>query len=457
MAPASEPSALHYKRALPALSAEEAAGDEVIRVLQQAGFPAYRVGGCVRDRLLGRPVADVDVATGAVPAKVQALFPHTYAVGLAFGVVVVHVSDGLDVEVATFREERGYADGRHPDQVQFSSPSADAARRDFTVNALYYDPALGEIVDYVSGMADLERGCLRAIGDPTARFQEDSLRLLRATRFAADLGFVLDPATAGAVPPLAATLTRVSAERIYVELTRMLTGRNPRRAFELLFELGLLHVCLPELAAMAGVRQPPQFHPEGDVWVHTLLMLAAMRRPSEALAWAVLLHDVGKPPTYELRDGRERFPGHADAGAELSRTILLRLRASARQNDAVAAMVAYHMTFSEVSRMRPATLRRLLGRPTFPDDLELHRIDCMSSHGHTDNYVLLLDQLHTYSQAPVLPPPLLSGRDLLALGMHPGPAVGALLLTAREMQLNGELNSPDEARAWAQSQIPPHA
>lgn len=442
-----------YNISLGTDGAAERAGVEIVRRLQAAGHAAFLVGGCVRDRLLGRPVADVDVATDAVPAKVQALFPRTYAVGAAFGVVVVHTDSGEDVEVATFREERGYADGRHPDSVSFSTPEADAARRDFTINALFYDPDRQQVVDYVNGFADLERGVVRAIGDAPARFGEDALRLMRAVRFVAELGFDLDPATARAMPPLAGTLARISTERIYSELLRMLQGRDPQRAFALLQELGLLSVCLPELSAMVGVQQPAEFHPEGDVWVHTLALLAGMRQPAEALAWAVLLHDVGKPPTYEFRDGRERFPGHADHGEDMSRGILGRLHASREVIDAVAEMVGNHMTFAAVQEMRPSTLRRFMGRPTFRDELELHRLDCMASHGYADNYVFCLDELAKYANEPVLPEPLVRGGDVLALGLLPGPEVGRLLREASEQQLNGQLADRAQALAWLRQRV----
>jgi poly(A) polymerase len=438
---------------LPPLSAPEQAGDAVIGTLRQAGYCAYRVGGCVRDRLLGRAITDVDVATDAVPATVQRLFPHTYAVGAAFGVVVVHTEAGGDVEVATFRAESGYADGRHPEQVRFSTPAEDAVRRDFTINALFYDPAAQQILDYTDGMTDLARGIVRAIGDPAARFAEDHLRLLRAVRFAAELGFALEPSTAAAIPPLTSRLCSISAERVYTELRRMLTGRCPARAFDLLHELGLLAVCLPEVAAMRGVSQPPQFHPEGDVWQHTLKMLGLMHDAGEVLAWAVLLHDVGKPGTLEVVDGRERFHGHARTGAELTRAILSRLHASGDVIEAVSTIVDNHMTFGDVARMRRNTLRRLIARPTFAAELELHRLDCTASHADMDNYVFLLDTLAEYAAEPAIPSPLLRGHDLLALGLKPGPRVGQLLREIQDRQLNGDLRTPQEALEWVKRQL----
>ncbi len=452
------PTAGPVKRSLslPALHPAERAADAVIRKLQAAGHVAMRVGGCVRDRLLGRPAKDADVATAATPEQVAPLFTRTIPVGAAFGVTVVHDPDGSgeNVEVATFREETGYTDGRHPDAIRYAGPAEDARRRDFTVNALFYDPAREELWDYTGGLDDLRRGRLRTVGDPGARFAEDSLRLLRAVRFAAGLDFELDPATAAAIPPLAGTLGRVSQERIFAELDRMLRGRDPERAFRLLRDTGLLAVCLPEVASMAGVPQPPEYHPEGDVWEHTLLLLRHLRHPSQTLAWAALLHDVGKPPTLEEIDGRLRFYGHDDQGAQLAAAILERLRAPRRLSDDVAACVANHMTFGAVDRMRPSRVRRLIGRETFPDELELHRLDCQASHGGLNQYVLLLDRLAELADTPAVPPPLLRGAELLALGHRPGPRLGEILRAVQERQLEGELATADEALAWVRSRYP---
>jgi poly(A) polymerase len=443
--------------ALPPACVQETAGDRVVAALQAAGHTACRVGGCVRDRLLGRPVTDVDVATSATPEQVQALFPSTYAVGAAFGVVIVHLDpDGaaaVDVEVATFRSESGYVDGRHPGQVCFSSPREDASRRDFTINALFYDPAAERLYDFTGGLADLQAGIVRAIGDPAARFNEDALRLLRAVRFTAELGFTLDPATAAAIPPLAGRLRLISAERIFTELTRMLRGRHPETAFRLLADLGLLEVCLPEIAVMRGVAQPPQYHPEGDVWEHTLKLLGLMEKPTETLAWSALLHDVGKPPTFEFRDGRERFPCHAPVGAEIARGILERFHASRALCDAVADVVGAHMMIGDVTEMRPSKIRRILARPTFAEDLELHRLDCLASHADLANYDRLLAEREKLASEPPIPPPLLTGRDLVALGLQPGPRIGGLLREAQELQLNGELRTPQEALEWARQRL----
>jgi poly(A) polymerase len=437
-----------YQVSLPPLVADERVADRLIRRLQADGFSACRVGGAVRDRLVGRVPHEVDVATDAPPARVRALFPKSYCVGEAFGVVVVHGEEGVDVEVATFREEDGYADGRHPEMVRFSDMATDASRRDFTINALFYDPIREVVHDYTGGWKDLRRGVVRAIGQAPARFSEDYLRMLRAVRFAAELDFALEEETARAIAPLAHHLNLLSAERIYAELSKVLTGRAPERGLAMLAELGLLNVWLPEVVAMGGVPQPPEFHPEGDVWQHTLLMLRGMRGAAPALAWAVLLHDVGKPSTLEIRDGVPRFQCHAERGAEMSIEILRRLKASRHLSDSVAQMVGNHMTFKDVPQMRQSTLRRLIGRKTFADELELHRLDCAASHGMLGHYHLLLDRLIDYANEPVLPDPLLSGRDVLALGVAPGPAVGRLLHQAQDLQLNGDLTSREQALDW---------
>ncbi len=430
---------------LPALTVEEAAADGVIRRLQSAGFQAFRVGGAVRDRLLGRASDDVDVATDAVPSRVRELFPKTFAVGESFGVVIVHAGHGVDVEVATFRAESGYADGRHPGEVKFSDAATDAQRRDFTVNALFYDPVAERLVDHVDGLTDLHAGRLRAIGDPAARFEEDHLRLLRAVRFAAELGYELDSATFDAMVPLAPSVHKISRERIAMELEKMLLGRDPAVAFELLEQTGLLAETLPEVAAMRGVEQPPEFHPEGDVLDHTLLMLRHMKWRDRALAWAVLLHDVGKPDTHEFTDGRHRFPRHAVHGSELAARLLRRLRLPRRLIEAVRAAVKSHMDIVDIERMRESKRRRFLARDTFPLDLELHRIDCIASHGKMDLYVYLLDRICELRNEPAIPEPWVTGADLLDLGFEEGPWIGEMLREAMEWQLNGEVESREQA------------
>lgn len=407
----------------------------------------------MRDRLLGRSVHEVDVATAAPPAAVRSAFPRTFAVGESFGVVIVHTPSGEDIEVATFRKESGYADGRHPANVEVSNLETDARRRDFTVNALFYDPVSETIFDSVGGCPDLRGGVLRAIGDPRERLGEDYLRMLRAVRFTASLGFTLDADTRRAIPPLAGHLSAISAERVRDEVTRMLTGPNPASAIQLLGDLGLLRVWLPELDAMRGVPQPPEYHPEGDVWEHTLLCLEHLRAPTPELAWSVLLHDAGKPPTLKFKDNRvPTFPGHARESASVSDRILRRLRSSGKLRKAVHAAAANHMTFRDVQDMRAAKLRRFMARETFNMELELHRIDCASSHGASANYVFLLDKCAQFAEEPVLPAPFLDGRDAMLAGIAEGPEIGRILRKAREMQLDGELQTREQALEWLRNQ-----
>jgi poly(A) polymerase len=439
--------------ALPPQSAAEDRAHAVVRTLAAHGHEAYLVGGCVRDRLLERAVSDADVATGATPDEVQRLFPKTYAVGAAFGVVVV-VDGDQQTEVATFRRDGGYVDGRHPQSVEFADAREDARRRDFTINALYYDPLRGVLIDFVGGIDDLRRGVVRAIGAAPERFAEDYLRMLRAVRFAARFDFELDPATFAAVCQHAPSISAISGERVFAELTKMLVGPRPERAFTMLDDCGLLSVVLPEIVAMKGVAQPPQFHPEGDVWVHTLLLLAHMIHPTPDLAWAVLLHDVGKPPTFAIGPhGRETFPCHASVGAEMAEDVLGRLRCSRQFIADVRQMVHYHMSFADVRAMRPARRRRMMARNTFEYELELHRIDCMACHGLLTNYVFMLDELQQLADEPPVPAPLLRGQDVLARGIAPGPAVGRLLRGAQDQQLNGVFSSRADALAWLDDQL----
>jgi len=436
-----------YPISLPPLTPAEKSADRIIEQLTEHGFTAFRVGGAVRDRLLGRPVSEVDVATDATPAMIRKIFPDTYAVGEAFAVIIVHTPEHVDIEVATFRSENGYADGRHPKHVAFSDAATDARRRDFTINALFYHPIQEEIVDHTDGLADLRTGTLRAIGNPEKRFGEDHLRIARAVRFAAELDFKLEQTTTEAIKKKADFIERISKERIFNELNKMLTGRNPSHAFELLHNLGILSSILPEAAAMAGVPHPPCYHPEGDVWQHSLLILRKMRMAEPALAWSALLHDVGKPPQHCFEKGRDSFPKHAPAGAEMARLILKRLKASRRLIEDTVAVIENHMTFMHVREMRVATRRRLLARSTFPIELELHRLDCMASHGKLDGYCLLLDEMADLANQPPVPQPLINGHDILALGLTPGPRVGQILNWIQEKQMNGEIISREEALA----------
>ena len=404
----------------------------------------------MRDRLLGLVPKDFDVATSATPDEVQALFPRTVGVGKAFGVVCVLGDERehpLQVEVATFRTESGYRDGRHPDHVAFSNEVEDVKRRDFTVNGLLYDPLKGEIVDHVGGRDDLAKRRIRAIGDPCARFREDKLRLLRAVRFAANLGFEIDGPTLAAVRSEAPTLTQVSAERIRDELTKLLTGPDPRRALELLKETRLLKQVLPDAERMVGVPQPPEFHPEGDVWTHTLLLLGQLKHASETLALGALLHDVGKPATFTETD-RIRFNAHEQVGARMSEKILRDLRFSNETVERVVELVRQHMAFKDTPHMRPARLIRFLRMPHFEEHLELHRIDCLACHGKLDIYTWLKEKIATLSQEQLKPDPLLTGADLKLLGLVPGPRFKAILSDVEDRQLEGRLRSPQDALAY---------
>lgn len=425
----------------------------VVRTLRDCGFTAYWAGGCVRDLLLGRPPQDIDIATDARPEEVQALFPRTLEIGKAFGVVQVLMED-QPFEVATFRHDLPYRDGRHPEGVDFGTAEEDARRRDFTINGLFYDPEEARVLDFVGGQADLRARVIRAIGDPEQRFREDHLRLLRAVRFAAVLEFSIEPATAKAVRRLAPLISRVSAERIQQELTRLLT-ESPRagQALVLLREMGLLAVLLPEVERLAGVEQPPEFHPEGDVFNHTVLMLDLMKQPTPELAWTVLLHDVGKPLAAQAHpepDGssRWRFYEHDRIGAELAAQILVRLKMPARLIETVRHCVGNHMRFMNVQQMRRSKLRQLVGAPTFSLELELHRLDCLASHRELGNHEFLLQFVQELQKEPALPKPWINGHDIMALGIPEGPRVGVWHKRAYEAQLEGRFASREELLAW---------
>ncbi len=412
--------------------------------LRVAGHEAWYVGGCVRDELLGRPAKDFDIATSARPEVLLRLFPKADRVGAHFGVVLVH-EDGETVEVATFRSDLAYTDGRHPEGVQFeSSPQADALRRDFTINALFRDPFSGEIYDFTGGRADLAARLIRTVGDPERRFAEDHLRLLRAVRFAARLGFAIEPATMRAMQRLAPTIQRVSAERVRDELARILTEGGARRGFELLDETGLLKEVLPEIAAMKGVEQPPRFHPEGDVWIHTLLMLDGLRSPSLTLALGVLLHDVGKPPTFRVAD-RIRFDGHVEKGVEMARVLLGRLRFPGQVTEGAVALVENHMKFRDVPHMRQSRLKRFLRMDDFEEHMALHRLDCLSSHGGLDNYDFVRAKQREMPPEVLRPVLLLTGRDLIAAGFIPGPAFGPTLQAVEDAQMENRIATKQEA------------
>jgi poly(A) polymerase len=424
-----------------------------IAKLRAAGHQAYLVGGCVRDLLLERRPKDFDIATDARPDRIMGLFPNSGLVGAQFGVVLVR--DGFaQVEVATFRSDHDYDDGRHPSAVRFENdPRQDAGRRDFTINGLLMDPETGGVLDYVGGRADLERCVVRAIGDPDLRFREDHLRLLRAVRFAARLGFTIEPATMAAIRSNHSLIRTVAAERVRDELVRILTEGAARRGFELLDESGLLADILPEVAAMKGVAQPPQYHPEGDVWMHTLLLLEKMEKPTVTLALGALLHDVGKPPTFRVAE-RIRFDGHVEEGVRLAHEILTRLRFSRDEMDRVEALVANHMRFKDVDRMKASTLKRFLRMPDFAEHLELHRLDALSASGHLENYELARRKLEEFPEERLRPEPLVTGADLIGAGYKPGPLFSKMLAAVEDAQLEGRIHTPGEALEMVREMFP---
>ena len=421
---------------------------ELARRLAAAGHEVVFAGGAVRDRLLGLRGGDVDLATSATPAEIAALFERTVLVGAAFGVVKV-IRGGRGFDVATFRKDIGGSDGRHPDAVERATMEEDVRRRDFTINGLLEDPFTGRLIDLVGGEADLRAGRLAAIGDPAARFREDSLRLLRGVRFAARLGLTIEPATWAAMRSGAEGLRRVSGERVRDELERMLVHRTRRRAYELLDESGLAAVILPELPAMHGVEQPPEFHPEGDVWIHTALVLEHLpARPSFELALGALLHDVGKPATFVRAADRIRFDGHVELGARMAEEICGRLRMSRASTERVVALVADHLVFKDVPAMRPGRLRRLMAAPHFPELLQLYRADCKGCHGILSALPAIHAMRRRLASEALIPPPLLRGADVLAAGVPAGPRVGELLREAAELQLEGRLADKDAATTW---------
>ena len=430
----------------------------VLHALQEAGFTAYWAGGCVRDMIMKRTPKDIDIATSAHPEQVAALFPGAPEVGKSFGVVKVRVQ-GHTFDVATFRRDLSYTDGRRPQGVEFSTPQEDALRRDFTINGLFYDPDKNLIVDFVGGQEDICARRIRTIGNPLDRFGEDHLRLLRAVRFASVLEFSIDPATADAISTMAHRLSTVSAERIQGELTRiLLESPSAGQGIRLLHETGLLEVILPEISAMAGVEQPPQFHPEGDVLTHTLMMLDAMENPDVVLAYSVLLHDVGKTATFERAtepDGTERirFRKHAEVGTDIAARILDRLRLPSHESEQILHCVRNHMRFIDVHRMRRSTLRRMVGSPTFPAELELHRLDCSCSHGDLSNYEFLLKFREQLADEHPLPDPWITGHDLMAMGIPEGPAVGVWHKRAYDAQLEGRFAGREELLAWIRQAV----
>jgi putative nucleotidyltransferase with HDIG domain len=432
-------------------SRSQNAAAAIVARLRAAGHQAYFAGGCVRDLLLGREPEDFDVATSALPDQVLNMFDKTFAVGAHFGVILVcsqaQGDEEIVTEVATFRSDGAYSDGRHPDAVRFSSsPEEDVKRRDFTINGMMLDPDGDAVLDLVGGMQDLRAGVIRAIGDPAERFAEDKLRMLRGVRFAARFAFTLEPATARAIQRLAPAADQLSRERVREELTRMLTEGRARRAFELLDTTGLLLQVLPEVARMKGVAQPPQYHPEGDVWVHTLLLLE--RLPAgcpAALAWAALLHDVGKPATFRIAPDRIRFDGHVDVGVRIAGEICRRLRFANHETEQILLLIANHMRFADAPRMRESTLKRFFRLAHFDQHLELHRLDCLASHGSLELYDFALRRFETLPQDQVRPSLLVNGKDLIQAGYRPGPQFSQMLVLAEDAQLEGVIHTREQA------------
>ena len=440
----------------------------IVRELRRRGFQAFFAGGCVRDTLLGLVPADYDVATDATPPEVMRIFPETWAVGAQFGVVLVPAPEDTPlpptpsehpnyVEVATFRNDGAYSDGRHPDAVRYSKdPKEDVQRRDFTINGLLMDPLDDDrVLDFVGGREDLARRVIRAIGEPERRFQEDKLRIMRAVRFAARLEYAIDAETYAAIQRLAPLIHQVSAERVRDELTKMLTEGHACTAFELLDATGLLREVLPEIDRMHGIEQPPQFHPEGDVWIHTLLLLEKLPpRCPRTLAWGALLHDVGKPPTFRVAPDRIRFDGHVEVGVRMAEQICHRLHFSNEDTRQITALVANHMRFADVERMKESTLKRFLRLPRFAEHLELHRIDCLSSHGNLELYEFARQRLQQTPEEEIRPALLLNGNDLIQLGYRPGPQFREMLSAIEDAQLEGSLHSKDEARDFVRREFP---
>ena len=435
----------------------EVAARSIVERLRAKGFEALYAGGCVRDRLLGLEPHDYDVATNARPEQVESLFPRTVPVGAQFAVILV-LEQGAEIQVATFRGDGAYLDGRHPESIVYTDAKGDARRRDFTVNGLFCDPLKDEILDFVGGRDDLKAGILRAIGNPSERFAEDKLRMLRAVRFATTLGFKIEPATWEAVKRHAPEIHAVSAERIRDEFCKILLSPNRLCGFDLLEESGLLREILPEMEPLKGCDQPPDFHPEGDVFVHTRLMLSLLKpEASLPLVLSVLFHDLGKPATRMVDEtGRIRFNGHEGVSERMSLTILQRLRFPNEVIDAVLPAVRLHMSFKDVPNMRVATLKRMMARPTFDDELELHRVDCLGSHGMLDNHATLITKREEFSHEPLIPFPLITGNDLIAMGWKPGPRFAEILQAAQTRQLEGTLSSRDQALKWLAAEFGEH-
>jgi len=449
------------------------AAKQIIRTLRDRGHQGFLVGGCVRDLLLGREPADYDVSTDATPDEVMRIFPETFAVGAQFGVVLVPLKSlGIEpiaepegyggshphaIEVATFRSDGLYTDGRHPDSVRFSRDAEhDVQRRDFTINGLMMDPLDGDrVIDHVGGRADLEARIIRTIGDASRRFGEDKLRMLRAVRFSARFGYGIEDQTFTSMQRLAPDIRQVSNERVRDELTKMLTEGHAKKAFELLDESGLLKQVMPEAVKMKGVPQPPQYHPEGDVWVHTLLLLSMLEpQCSRTLAWGALLHDIGKPPTFKIAPDRIRFDGHVEVGTRMAEAICKRLRFSNEDTEQIAALVENHLRFADVKKMKESTFKRFVRMPMFDEHLELHRIDCLSSHGLLDLYHYTRDKMANMPAEEVRPRPLITGNDLISAGYTPGPFFKEILTAVEDAQLEGQLRDRAAAMDFVRRTYP---
>lgn len=424
--------------------------EEIVQQLKQSGHEAYFVGGCVRDFILGRDSGDYDIVTSALPKQVIELFPKTITIGAKFGVVAIIV-ENHPYEVATFRSDDVYEDGRHPSQIHFSSAKEDVLRRDFTINGLLMDPLSNEIIDFINGRADIEKKIIRTIGDPDSRFNEDYLRMLRAIRFTANLGFTIEPATKEAIATHASKINQISAERVRDEFNKILTRGGARTGFELMSDTNILKEVLPEVDKLKGVEQPPRFHPEGDVWQHTLKMLEFLSANGDVerdicLGWATLLHDIGKAHTRSEDAKGVHFYGHVEKGKEIADDIMQRLKFSRAQRETVLDLIGQHMVFMNVQKMRPGRLKRFLRMTDFDLHLELHRLDCAASHGMLDNYEFCRDQLKILALDDLHPPRLLNGNDLMTMGFAPGKIIGDILLALEEEQLDGRIRTTEEAR-----------
>ncbi len=418
----------------------------ISRVLNQHQFTAYFAGGAVRDLLLGKRVSEIDIATSASPHKIEELFPRTLGVGKQFGVVIV-VIDSTQYEVSTFREDSDYQNGRHPRAVRFTDARRDTFRRDFTVNALFLHPFTEQVIDYVKGREDLKNRIIRTVGEPAERFKEDKLRVLRGIRFACQLGFKIEEATYRQIKIHARQVLQVSWERIRDEVLNILTGADPARGLDLLFDSGNLREILSEIAVMRGVAQPPEFHPEGDVFEHTRLMFKLSQDLTSTLALGILLHDVGKPPTFAIKD-RIRFDGHVELGAKMARDICQRLRISGEETEQVVDLILHHLRFIHVQEMRESKLKRFLRKKNIQEHLELHRLDCLASHGDLSSYDFCKNKLEELSRDELQPKPLIDGHDLIALDLQPGPLFSQILGALEDLQLEGKLVSKAEALTW---------